>query len=73
MFLGLLASFTPDPQPHPEFGHSPTLFIVITVAGFLVGVFGHIIKVRWVVAIGILAVFLGTFVIPLITYVSIKP
>lgn len=69
----VLASFSPDPQPHPEFGHSPTLFIVITVAGFLVGVFGHVIRSRWVVAIGITAVFLGTFVIPLITYLSISP
>jgi hypothetical protein len=65
--LGLLHAFAYD--PHPPFGASPTPFIVLMVMGFVVGVIGHIVRVKGLVAIGIAMVFLATFLLPLLTNV----
>ena len=64
---GLLHAFFYD--PNPTFGASPTPFIVLMVAGFVIGVIGHIIRAKGLVALGIGMIFLATFLLPLITNV----
>jgi hypothetical protein len=64
---GLLHAFFYD--PNPTFGASPTPFIVLMVAGFVVGVIGHITRVKGLIALGIGMIFLATFLLPLITNV----
>ena len=39
------------------------------VAGFAIGVFGHIVRAKGLVALGIGMVFLATFLLPLVTNV----
>jgi hypothetical protein len=60
----LLANWIPDPSP--EFGSSPWPFVILMLVGFVVGTFGHIIKSKATVAVGIGLIFLGTLVLPLI-------
>ncbi len=50
----------------PTFGTSPWPFIALMLAGFVIGTFGHITKIKGLVAFGIGLLFLGTFVLPLI-------
>ena len=64
---GLLHAFFYD--PNPTFGASPTPFVVLMVAGFVIGVIGHIIRAKGLVALGIGMIFLATFLLPLITNV----
>jgi hypothetical protein len=64
---GLLHAFFYD--PNPSFGASPTPFIVLMIAGFVIGVFGHITRTKGLVALGIGMIFLATFLLPLITNV----
>jgi hypothetical protein len=45
-----------------------TVFIVIMLIGFLVGVYGHIQKSRGLIIAGIGLIFLATVVIPLIVF-----
>jgi F0F1-type ATP synthase assembly protein I len=65
--LGLLHAFAYD--PHPPFGTSPTPFIVMMIMGFVIGVIGHIVRAKGLVAVGIAIVFLATFLLPLLTNV----
>ena len=71
--LGLLAPvlaagpFVPDNSP--PFGASPTPYVVLMVIGFVIGVTGHIVRAKALVALGIGLVFLGTFLLPLLTNV----
>jgi hypothetical protein len=61
---GLLqAAFFYDPSP--EFGTDPRPFVAMMIAGFVIGVFGHIARVKSLVALGIGLVFLATFLLPL--------
>jgi hypothetical protein len=64
---GLLHAFFYD--PNPTFGASPTPFIVLMIMGFVIGVVGHIVKAKGLVALGIGMVFLATFLLPLVTNV----
>ena len=64
---GLLQAFFYD--PNPTFGASPTPFIVLMIMGFVIGVIGHIVRAKGLVAIGIGIVFLATFLLPLVTNV----
>jgi hypothetical protein len=57
----------------PTFGASPWPFIVLMLAGFLIGIFGHISKTKGLVALGIGLIFLGTFVLPLLLNLSKQP
>ena len=67
----LLASLAPEPRPRPEFDTgSPTPYIMLFLAGFLVGILGHLFRSRTMVLIGVLAVFAGTVVLPLWVYIS---
>ena len=64
---GLLQAFFYD--PNPSFGASPTPFIILMVAGFVIAVIGHIVRAKVLVALGIGMIFLATFLLPLITNV----
>ena len=64
---GLLDAFFYN--PNPTFGASPTPFVILMVAGFVIGVIGHIIRAKGLVALGIGMIFLATFLLPLITNV----
>ena len=44
---------------------SLTPYLVMMGAGFLIGAWGHGMKSRWVVAFGILLIFLATALLPL--------
>jgi len=64
----LAQNFIPDPSP--DFGASPWPFIALMLAGFLIGTFGHITKIKPLIALGIGLIFLGTLVLPLIVNLS---
>jgi hypothetical protein len=40
-------------------------YLSLMVLGFLIGILGHLSRSRWLVAIGILMIFLSTVVFPL--------
>ena len=40
-------------------------YIALMVAGFVIGVFGHLFRSRWVVAVGVIMIFLATLLFPL--------
>ena len=44
----------------------PRPFVAMMIAGFVIGVFGHIAKAKALVALGIGLIFLATFVFPLV-------
>jgi uncharacterized membrane protein YedE/YeeE len=64
----LLAAFFYDPSP--EFGANPTPFVLMMVAGFVIGVAGHVMRSRSIVALGIGLIFLATFLLPLLINLS---
>jgi hypothetical protein len=52
------------PEQTGDFEVSPGFFFVVLGLGFLIGVIGHVTKVRFLVAIGVLLVFLATVALP---------
>ena len=52
--------------PSRDVGTDPKPYIVVFAIGFLLGVAGHIFKVKVMVAVGVLLVFMATVVLPLI-------
>ena len=64
----MIANWIPDPSP--EFGSSPWPFVILMLVGFVVGIFGHIIKSKPLIATGIGLIFMGTLVLPLIINLS---
>lgn len=68
MFPTWLGQFL-DPSRGPEqtgdFRVSPTFFLALVVFGFLVGTFGHIIKSKTLIIIGVTMIFGATVLIPL--------
>jgi hypothetical protein len=45
--------------------HSIGPYLSLMVAGFAIGIFGHLFRARWLVAIGIIFIFLGAVALPL--------
>ena len=45
--------------------HRPGAYAALILIGLLAGVLGHLIRLRWLVALGIVLVFLGAFLLPL--------
>jgi hypothetical protein len=45
--------------------HSPTPYVVLMLAGFAVGILGHLAGARWLVAAGVVLIALGTLLLPL--------
>ena len=68
--LLLLASLSPDAQPVPDFGTDPKPYILMFIVGFAIAVFGHIVRARPLVILGIGLVFLGTAILPMLTYIT---
>jgi hypothetical protein len=64
----VLANWVPD--PHPEFGTDPKPYVTLMLAGLAVGIVGHLLRSRTLVVLGVGAVFLGTFLLPLGFYLS---
>ena len=40
-------------------------YVSLMMAGFVIGILGHLTRSRWLVAIGVLMIFLATLVFPL--------
>jgi hypothetical protein len=53
------------PDQRGDFEVSPSFFIVLLALGFLIGIIGHIIKSRTLVAAGVILVFAATVFIPI--------
>jgi hypothetical protein len=45
--------------------HSATPYIALVLIGFVVGILGHLSSARWLVAAGVILIFLGAFLFPL--------
>ena len=45
--------------------HSATPYIALVLIGFAVGILGHLSSARWLVAAGVILIFLGAFLFPL--------
>ncbi len=58
------------PEQSGDFRVSPTIFIVLMFLGFLIGTFGHIIKSRVTVAVGVGLIFIATVALPLAVTLS---
>jgi hypothetical protein len=66
--LLVLGNWVPDPTP--EFGADPKPYVTLMLVGLAVGVLGHLFRSRLMVILGVGAVFLGTFLLPLSVYLS---
>ncbi len=49
---------------------SPTPYITLMLAGFVVGILGHLTRARWLVAAGVILIFLGALLFPLLANVT---
>lgn len=45
--------------------HSAGPYVTLVLIGFAIGILGHLTAMRWLVAAGIVLVFLGAFLFPL--------
>lgn len=50
--------------------HSPTPYITLMLVGFGVGILGHLMGARWLVAAGVVLIFLGALLFPLLVNVT---
>jgi hypothetical protein len=58
------------PEQSGDFEISPSFFLILLGVGFAIGVTGHIIKSKTLVATGILLVMLATVFLPIVVAVS---
>ena len=63
--LATVIAELPD-LPSRDVGTDPKPYIAVFAIGFLIGIVGHIFKVKVLVAAGVLMVFMATVVLPLI-------
>lgn len=47
-----------------------TPYVLMMLAGFGVGIFGHLAGARWLVAAGIVLIALGAFLLPVVAHVA---
>jgi hypothetical protein len=47
------------------FPHSPGPYIALMLVGFAIGILGHLFKVKWMIASGVILIFLGALLFPL--------
>jgi hypothetical protein len=52
-------------DPSPDFGSDPRPFVALMLVGFVIGVAGHVVRAKSLVALGIGLIFLATFLLPL--------
>jgi hypothetical protein len=50
--------------------HSPTPYITLMLAGFAIGILGHLTRARWLVAAGVILIFLGALLFPFLANVT---
>lgn len=50
--------------------HSAGPYLALMLIGFAIGILGHLTAARWLVATGIILIFLGAFLFPLALNVS---
>jgi hypothetical protein len=50
--------------------HSPGPYIALVLIGFAVGILGHLIAARLLIAIGVILIFLGALLFPLLVNVT---
>lgn len=55
---------TEGPEPTGDWSAEPEKFIALVLLGFLVGILGHLFKVKTMIATGILMIFLATVGLP---------
>jgi hypothetical protein len=68
MLAPLLAQFLdPDkgPKPTGDWRSEPEAFVALLLAGFAIGILGHVFRFKTMVATGIVLVFLATVGIPI--------
>jgi hypothetical protein len=41
-------------------------YVTLVLLGFVIGVIGHLTRSRWLVTIGVLLIFIGAFLLPLV-------
>lgn len=58
----MLDFVTPSAELLPT---SPGPYITLMLIGFAVGILGHLTRTRWLVATGVILIFLGAFMLPL--------
>jgi hypothetical protein len=58
------------PDQSGDFRVSPSFFVVVLLLGFAIGTFGHIVKSRTLVALGIGLVFSATVALPVVVALS---
>jgi hypothetical protein len=58
------------PDQRGDFEVSPSFLIMLLALGFLIGIVGHIVKSRTLVAAGVILVFAATVFIPIALSVS---
>jgi hypothetical protein len=62
------------PDPSPLFAtilpHSIGPYIAVMLSGFAIGILGHMTRARWLIAAGVVLVFLGAFLFPLALTIS---
>ncbi len=50
--------------------HSAGPYLALVLIGFAVGILGHLTAARWLVAAGVILIFLGAFLFPLALNIS---
>jgi hypothetical protein len=50
--------------------HSPGPYIALMLAGFAIGILGHVFRVRWLVVAGVILIFLGALLFPFLANVT---
>lgn len=50
--------------------HSPTPYILLMLAGFGIGILGHLAGARWLVAAGVILIALGALLLPFVANVT---
>jgi len=50
--------------------HSPGPYIALMLIGFAIGILGHLTRSRWLIASGVVLIFLGALLFPLLANVT---
>jgi hypothetical protein len=48
----------------------PGPYIALMLAGFVIGILGHVFRVKWLIASGVILIFLGALLFPLAANLS---
>lgn len=66
----LTAAATPVPDVVAALSREFGPYVTLMLLGFVVGICGHIVRSRWIVAIGLILIFVGAFLLPLVLKVT---